>query len=198
MLGVALLLLSFGVAFRLGLLLLFSLLQLPSKPFLQEAAILHEMVHSRLVIGVGLLEHFLEMIIGLAHRRLAGLVVGRGHEVSAPSFLVLLVLFARMVRWAFDGHVIPLRVLPRDSVENRAHHLLARSVIGCDVQELFDGAGAFAAQLVHQRYAHRPRKECPDDVGIGDIWDGIELLREAPDVIAEGFSRFFPAVLEIP
>ena len=128
MLGVAFFFIFLSATLRLGFHLRISLLQVAGEPLHQEAAILHELIHPCLVIGAGLLKNFLKMIICLAHRRLAGLAIGCGHEVPAPTFLILFVHFASTVRRTFVGHIVPFCRFSMDSIKNHAHHLLGGGV----------------------------------------------------------------------
>ena len=123
---------------------------------------------------------------------------GRRDLVSDGQSVVLLVLSPVSARGGLVG-VVSLRfccgLVPHKDGSNR---LLARGVVGGDVQELLGGSLALATQLVNQGLACSPRQERPDDVGTGDVGDGIALFAEASNVLPEGLSRLLLAILEIP
>jgi len=70
-------------------------------------------------------------------------------------------------------------------------------MVSDDLQELLGGSRALSAKLVDQRFAGDPEQERSEDVGFRDVRNDIELLGEAPDVLAEGLSRLLPALLEV-
>ena len=91
-------------------------------------------------------------------------------------------------RGAYASRLIVLRLHAVSSVEKRAHGVLAGGVVGGDVEQLFGGLWAFPLELMHQSLASGPRDERTDDLGVRYVWDGIALLGEASNVIAEGLS----------
>jgi hypothetical protein len=70
-------------------------------------------------------------------------------------------------------------------------------MVSDDVQELLGGSRALSAKLVDQRFAGDPEQERSEDVGVRNVRNDIELLGEAPDVLAEGLSRLLPALLRL-
>jgi hypothetical protein len=52
-------------------------------------------------------------------------------------------------------------------------------------------------ELRHQGMARRAGLECQDGVGVVHPWELMALLREAPNVISEGFTRLLPAALQV-
>ena len=78
------------------------------------------------------------------------------------------------------------------------HGVLAGGVVGGDVEHLFGGSQAFTPKLVDQHFAGGPRDERTNDLGVRYVRDGIALLGEAPNVIAERLFYLLLAVLEVP
>jgi hypothetical protein len=78
------------------------------------------------------------------------------------------------------------------------HGVLAGGVVGGDVEHLFGGSRAFTPKLVDQCFAGGPRDERTNDLGVCYVRDGIALLGEASNVIAERLFYLLLAVLEVP
>ena len=49
--------------------------------------------------------------------------------------------------------------------------LLARGVVGADIQELVRGARLLEPQFADKSFVVRPAKERADDVGVDDAWE---------------------------
>ena len=104
----------------------------------------------------------------------------RGVVRSTP---ILFVLIAPLCGGALIlGRALGLALVSA-SVEDRSDCLLAKGVVGGDVEQITGATGLQAAKLVDQGLVGRPREECADDVRINDIREGVALLGEPTDVI---------------
>ena len=102
---------------------------------------------------------------------------------------LLVLLLTRMVGGTFADILVPL-CLALEAVEDRSNRLLARGMVGGDVEELLGGSRALTSQLVNQGLIGGPRQESSYNVGVGDVRQLVARLGEAPDVPMK--------VLEIP
>ena len=147
------------------------------------------------MVGAWLVQELVEVVVS---RRTLVLALGRRDLAGDGRSAVLLILPVLAARGR------PIAVAPllfRRSLvalEDGPDRLLTRGVVGGDVQELLGGSWALATQLVNQGLVCSPRQERPDDVGTGDVGDGVALFGEASDVLPEGLSQLLLAILEIP
>ena len=141
------------------------------------------------------LEQLLIVVWSALRGLLTSPVVGGGHEPALAPLLVLLLIGD--VGGAFASVLIQL-CLAFEAVEICPDRLLARGVAGGDVEELLGGSQALTSQLVNQGLTGGPRPKSSYNVGVGDIRYLLALLREAPNVPAEGFFGLLSAVFEVP
>ena len=115
---------------------------------------------------------------------LPGCAISHGDQCGAVrSVPILLVLLAPLSGGAFVWiHALGLAFVTA-SAEDRSDRLLARGVVGGNVEQIAGSAGFQAAKLVDQGLAVCPRKECADDVCVDDIREGVSSLRKPMDVI---------------
>ena len=69
------------------------------------------------------------------------------------------------------------------SAEDCSDHLLAKGMVGGDVEQVAGGTGFQAAKLVDKGLVVCPREERADDVYVDDIGEGVASLGEPTDVI---------------
>ena len=69
------------------------------------------------------------------------------------------------------------------SAKDCSDRLLARGVVGGDIEQVADGTGFQAVKLVDQGLAVCPREESADDVCVDDIREGVTTLGKPVDVI---------------
>ena len=84
------------------------------------------------------------------------------------------------------------------SAEDRSDRLLARGVVGGDVEQVESSLGLQAGKLVDQGLVGCPGEECADDVRVDDIREEVASLREPADVIPQGLAGLLLAALEVP
>jgi len=75
--------------------------------------------------------------------------------------------------------------------------LLADGVLGGNVQELSCHAWGLTTKCVYERLTGRATDEGVDHVGVGDVWELIELLGEALNVVLVGLISPLLVVVEI-
>jgi hypothetical protein len=75
--------------------------------------------------------------------------------------------------------------------------LLIGGILGGDVQELPHHAWGLKAKRVDERLASHATNEGVDHISVGDVWELIALVGEAPNALPEGLVGPLPAVMEI-
>ena len=91
-------------------------------------------------------EQLLKVVRGTLGGLLTPLAVGSGHKRALTPLLVLLLVGT--VGCTFADVLVPLR-LAFEAVKNCSNRLLARGMVGGDVEELLGGSRALMSQLVN-------------------------------------------------
>ena len=135
------------------------------------------------VVGAWAIHELVE-VVGQALLGLLAHVISYGDQrgVVRPAS-ILLVLLGPLSGGAFVWiRALGLAFVPA-STEDRSDRLLARGVVGGDVEQVMGGTRLQVAKLVDQGLAGRPGEECADDVRVDDIMEGVASLGEPMDVI---------------
>ena len=100
------------------------------------------MLDGESMVGAWPFEQLLEVVWGTLGGLPTYLTIGDGHERTLVPLLVH--LLAGMVGGAFAGVLVPL-CLALEAVEDRSDRLIARCVVGGDVEELLGGSWALTS-----------------------------------------------------
>ena len=116
-----------------------------------------------------LVEVVRQSLLGLPSR-----TIGHGDQrgVVRPT-LIFFVFLAPLRRGAFVRIcVLGFELVPA-SAKDRSDHLLARGVVGGDIEQVVGGMGLQTAELMDQGLTGCPKEECADDVHVNDIRKGV-------------------------
>ena len=97
--------------------------------------------------------------------------------------MILLVLLAPLCGGALILVLMLSLAFVLASTKDRSDRLLARGVVGGDVEQVAGGTGFQVAKLVDQGLTVRPGEERADDICVDDIREGVASLEEPTDVI---------------
>jgi hypothetical protein len=154
------------------------------------------------VFRTGHIEKFLEMVFWLLRLALEVTLDDRDILPVGASLWPLLAALGTLLG-AFDGGFgwhSPAAASSRFPIaqnEGSPNRLLARGVPSGIIKHPLGGSRLIMIELRHQGMARRAGLECQDGVGVVHPWELMALLREAPNVISEGFTRLLPAALQV-
>ena len=120
-----------------------------------------------------------QSLLGLSGRAIS---CGDQRGVVRPAS-ILLVLLAPLSGGAFVWIcALGLAFVPA-SAEDCPDRLLARGMVGGNVEQITGGTGLQAAKLMDQGLVGCPGEECAKDICIDDIREGVASFGEPTDVI---------------
>jgi hypothetical protein len=164
-------------------------------------AVLEVVVRGPFVVGIRLLEHFVENApTGGSSRFFA---VSSGDEVISPGFtLALLVLLLVVASFGAPvgalGFLVLVLPLILVTTKDGTNCLLNSGIVGDDIHQLVGSGGGVVAQLSDKLFASGSREESHDDVRIGDVGKLSALFGETPDIVMERLVRLLFTTLEVP
>jgi hypothetical protein len=125
------------------------------------------------------------------------LALDGSHKGILARLLSLLLLLGVATGAAFVN-VLLLLLLSLGVVEDCPYHLLVRSKVGGNIQELPSGAWALVPQLLDELFAGGSCEERLDDIGVSHVGQLGALPIEAPNVVMESFIRLLSTAPEVP
>jgi hypothetical protein len=121
-----------------------------------------------LVVQAWFIEHLVKNSWATLERGPGVIALSDSHKGILARLLSLLLLLGVTARATFIG-VLLLLLLSLGVVEDCPYHLLTRSKVGGNIQELPGGAWALTPQLVDKLFASGSYEECPDDIDVSHV-----------------------------